>query len=212
MQLYTFPSSPFGCKVKAVIYACGQEKNIAIEEFHPWQTDSFFRDLNPLGKIPVLKISDSQAIYDSPVICEYIMEQSGKLNEFMPDKYKSLKVQALVDGMAEAAVSIRYERVFRPKHLQSIDWYDRQYMALNLGLKHLNDQCDSVLSQHLLFENLCVASFLSYVELRFPESDFQKDYKKLFAWYEKFIGTYPVLEAAKAKDKTPPSTIMRLEK
>ena len=179
MILYSFPSSPFGCKVKAVILACGQTKNITIEEFHPWQPDSFFRELNPLGKIPALKISSDEVLFDSPVICEYVMEKAKKIQALMPDKFKSLKIQALVDGMADAAVSMRYEHFFRPKHLQCEDWHDRQYLALTLGLQYLDNRLDKDLNQELLFENLCVATFLSYVDLRFSDKPFRKNYKKL---------------------------------
>ena len=67
MILYSFPSSPFGCKVKAVILTCGLEKEVTIKEFHPWLPDPKFRDLNPLGKIPVLQFEE-EAIFDSTVM------------------------------------------------------------------------------------------------------------------------------------------------
>lgn len=212
MILYSFPSSPFGCKVKAVILACGQTKNITIEEFHPWQPDSFFRELNPLGKIPALKISSDEVLFDSPVICEYVMEKAKKIQALMPDKFKSLKIQALVDGMADAAVSMRYEHFFRPKHLQCEDWHDRQYLALTLGLQYLDNRLDKDLNQELLFENLCVATFLSYVDLRFSDKPFRKNYKKLYGWYEEYMQKHSFLEAAKAKEHPIPADITRLQK
>ena len=212
MILYSFPSSPFGCKVKAVILACEQTKNITVEEFHPWQPDAFFRELNPLGKIPALKVGSDEALFDSPVICEYIMDKAGKTKTLMPDKFKSLKIQALVDGMADAAVSMRYERFFRPKHLQCDDWYDRQHLALTSGLQYLDSHLKTTLSQEIVFENLCVVTFLSYIDLRFPEASFRKDYAKLYAWYDEFMNNHSFLAPAKAKDHPIPTNIMRLQK
>lgn len=212
MILYSFPSSPFGCKVKAIILACDQIKNITIEEFHPWQPDAFFRELNPLGKIPVLKISLEESLFDSPVICEYIMDKAGKSHALMPDKFKSLKIQALIDGMADAAVSMRYERFFRPKHLQCDDWHDRQYLALVSGLHYLESRVKTTLSQEIVFENLCTATLLSYLDLRFPESSFRKNYDTLYAWYDEFMKNHSFLEPAKAKDHPIPTNIMRLQK
>lgn len=214
MILYSFPSSPFGCKVKAVILACNLEKEIKVETFHPWLDDAFFRKLNPLGKIPALKIneSDVEALFDSPVICEYIMEKAGRLKALMPNRLKSLKVQALVDGMADAAVSMRYEHFFRPKHLQSEDWYNRQHMALTKGLQYLESGLNSILNQEILFENLCTATFLSYLDLRFADSTFHKDYEKLYNWYEKFMKKHTFLEEAKAKDHEIPANITSLKK
>ena len=208
MILYSFPTSPFGCKVKSVIFACGLEKDITIEEFHPWLPYTEFRKLNPLGKIPVLKTVDD-AIFDSTVICEYLMEKSGMLEKLMPNRIKSLKIQSLVDGLADAAVAIRYELFFRPEHLRCLDWYDRQYLAFVSGLKYL-DQFN--LSIELRFENLCLATFLSYLEVRFSDSNFEQTFQNLYNCYADFMLAHPFLEAAKAKDHPVPAGITRLEK
>ena len=212
MILYTFPSSPFGCKVKSVILACAEEKNITIEEFHPWQPDSFFRELNPLGKIPTLKIDNNESIFDSAVICEYIIEKAKKSSKLMPNRIKSLKIQALIDGMADAAVSIRYERFFRPQHLQCEDWYNRQYLALESGLKYLNSNLKKCTEESLCFENLCIATFLSYIDLRFSDSTFRENYKNIFSWYDQFRKDQTKFEPAMAKDKPVPDNILRLNK
>ena len=208
MILYSFPSSPFGCKVKAVILACGLEKAVEIKEFHPWLPDAEFRLLNPLGKIPVLQVEDD-AIFDSPVICEYLMEKSGMLEKLVPDRIKSLKIQALVDGIADAAVAIRYELFFRPAHLRCLDWHERQHLALVSGLEYLNK---SSLSMDIRFDTLCVAMLLSYLEIRFADAGFENTFKNLYEWYYGFMQKHPFLEASKAKDHPVPSGITRLEK
>ena len=74
MQLYTWPTSPFGAKVWAVAIVTGQNACITKVPYHPWQADSELSQLNPLNKIPVLITSDGEALYDSPVICEYLIE------------------------------------------------------------------------------------------------------------------------------------------
>lgn len=211
MILFSFPSSPFGCKVKAVIFACGSQETVTIKEWHPWQPGTEFRKLNPLGKIPVLQTSD-QAIFDSPVICEYLMEKTGMLAKLMPNRFKSLKIQALVDGMNDAAISMRYERYFRPLHLQCNDWYDRQHLTLTRGLEYFEDNLEDQLNNLLLFENLCAATMLSYFEIRFADLGFAKTYPKLYHWYDKFIDSHPFLESAKAKDHPIPADILRLQK
>lgn len=212
MILYSFPSSPFGCKVNAVILACKEESNITIENFHPWVDDSTFRTLNPLGKIPVLKTDKDEALFDSSVICEYIMERAGKLNILMPNKIKSLKIQALIDGMADAAVSMRYEYFFRPKQQQCEDWYKRQYNALTNSLMYLESHLEDLLNLEILFENLCAATFISYLDLRFFDSPFHKEHIKLYKWYQNFMETHLFLEQAKAKDHPIPTNITRLQK
>lgn len=212
MILYSFPSSPFACKVRAVILACEQEVNISIENFHPWIEDPAFRALNPLGKIPVLKTDEHGAIFDSPVICEYIMDKARKLEDLMPNRIKSLKIQALVDGMADAAISMRYEYFFRPKQLQCKDWYDRQQKAIMHGLSYLECHIKNILNHALLFENLCVATFLSYLDLRFSEEAFHRNYEKLYEWYQQFLQQHTFLEKSKAKDHPIPTNITCLQK
>jgi glutathione S-transferase len=208
MILYSFPSSPFGCKVKAVILACGLEQDVAIKEFHPWLPDLNFRKLNPLGKIPVLQDGED-TIFDSNVICEYLMEKSGIAEKLMPERIKSLKIQALVDGIADAAVAIRYELFFRPEHLRCLDWHERQQLALVSGLEYLNKNS---LSVDVRFDNLCVAMLLSYLEVRFADAVFENTFKNLYEWYYGFMQKHPFLEASKAKDCPVPSGIIRLEK
>src|ERR1700744_4871632 len=75
-----------------------------------------FRRINPLGKIPALVLDDGSAIFDSPVICEYLNELGG--GKFFPGnsiwrassgKWKALTLQALGDGLADAAVAIMME-------------------------------------------------------------------------------------------------------
>src|SRR5580700_8119798 len=71
-----------------------------------------FRRINPLGKIPVLVLDDGSALFDSPVICEYLNQYGG--GKFFPGmslwrqnsgRWKALCLQALGDGIGDAAVA-----------------------------------------------------------------------------------------------------------
>lgn len=50
MQLYTWPTSPFGAKVWAVALAAGLDTEIQKILYHPWQADAELSKLNPLNK------------------------------------------------------------------------------------------------------------------------------------------------------------------
>lgn len=80
MKLYTTPSSPFGAKVWAVALATGMDKRIEKVLYNPWQNDLALSKLNPLNKIPVLQINANESLYDSPVICQYLIDRSAKHN------------------------------------------------------------------------------------------------------------------------------------
>ena len=75
--------------------------------------DEKIRAVNPLGKIPALILDDGSAIYDSPVICEYLDELGG--GHFFPraslfkaaeGRWRALTLQALGDGLADAVVRL----------------------------------------------------------------------------------------------------------
>ena len=139
MKLYTWPTSPFGAKVWAVAIAAGLDDSITKVLYHPWQTDPELSKLNPLNKIPVLITQENETLYDSPVICEYLIEQSGK-KELLENKWCNLRWQALADGIMDAGVLVRYETYFRPGHLQCKDWLNRQLSAIHRGLDILSQE------------------------------------------------------------------------
>ena len=109
MKLYTNPATPFGRKAQVIAHELGLK--LEIVKTLPVQ-DAEFRRVNPLGKIPALVLDDGSVIFDSPVICEYLNHSGG--GKFFPGtnifrnnsgRWKALVLQALGDGIAEAAVA-----------------------------------------------------------------------------------------------------------
>ena len=70
MRLFGTPGSPFARKVRIVL----EEKRIPHEYIieRGAAPGSRVPQFNPLGKVPVLALDDGRAIYDSPVIVEYL--------------------------------------------------------------------------------------------------------------------------------------------
>ena len=69
---------------------------------------------NPLSKIPTLVLDDGRALYDSPVICEYLDALDGKPQLFPLDRKRrilALRRQALGDGFLDLLVLARNERL-----------------------------------------------------------------------------------------------------
>ena len=109
MKLYSNTASPFARKCRVVAHELG----LKLEEIRtlPVQ-DENFRRINPLGKIPALVLDDGSVLIDSPVICEYLNDLGG--GKFFPGtsafrhnsgRWKALGLQALGDGLADAAVA-----------------------------------------------------------------------------------------------------------
>src|SRR3546814_16714217 len=70
---------------------------------------------SPRGKVPALELPDGVTLYDSPVVCEFLdTEASGSLFPPRgPKRWRSLRRQALGDGLAEAVVR-RFVELRRP--------------------------------------------------------------------------------------------------
>ena len=70
MKLYGSDTSPYVRKARILIL----EKDINCDWVleRPADAGGRFRELNPLGKIPVLERDDGEVLFDSPVIVEYL--------------------------------------------------------------------------------------------------------------------------------------------
>jgi glutathione S-transferase len=212
MNLYNFPSSPFGAKVLAVIYACGLQKSVQVIETHPWKSNSGLRAMNPLNKIPVLELDDGEVIFDSAVICEYLIEISGNPKLWGANRLQTLKMQALIDGAIDSAVLMRYERFFKPRYLQSEDWYERQKLALVSAIEYIDSNVLSLLNNEILFANICASMMVSYIELRFKDQPWRKNYYNLYNWYDSYIAQHNFLNECKVKDCPIPDNIECIRK
>jgi glutathione S-transferase len=189
MKLYTWPTSPFGAKVKAVAKAVHLYDELDIISMHPWEIDSHLVQLNPLGKIPILLLENGLILYDSPVICEYLDDLSEYESLFPkeePNRWLALRQQAEADGLMDAAVLARYETHFRPEYLQSQDWLHRQLRVINRTLDHFN-RSSSDWDHSLTIGTITIATCLSYLTLRYPALNWSEGREHLRSWYEKML-------------------------
>ena len=70
MKLIIATPSPYARKVRVVL----REKNVEFEEIIdvPWNRDTVTKNLNPLGKIPILIEDGNEPLFDSKVIVQYL--------------------------------------------------------------------------------------------------------------------------------------------
>src|SRR5262245_29424357 len=107
--------SPFGRKARIAVSVLGLDGKVKAE---PATTqDASVHQQNPLGKVPVLVLDDGSAIYDSPVILEYLDHLAGG-GKILPKDFgarlAALKLQALADGLMDASILVVYEGRYRP--------------------------------------------------------------------------------------------------
>jgi len=130
MKLYYAQKSPFTRKALVVAFEAGVEDKfdkIDGSTTTPINPDAAIA--NPLKKLPALELDDGTALFDSPVVCEYLDAELGDGTIF-PKKssacWTALRFQTLADGLLDAAVLLRYENTLRPENLRWDDWCSGQ--------------------------------------------------------------------------------------
>lgn len=184
MKLSFTPSSPYTRKVLVVAHELGIADRIEPFTINPRTETEKLVPLNPLSKIPVLITDSGEAIYDSPVICEYIDAEFGN-GRFLPRsgalRWQVLTGAALADGILDAAILIRNERA-RPVDRQFAEWTDWQMRRVNTGLDRLEETLDS-LGSELDLRHVGAGCTLGYLEYRLPEERLLDRRPRLKAWY-----------------------------
>ena len=196
MRLYFNPASPFVRKVRVTAHELGLSDDIELihTSLTPVSPHEELRASNPVGKIPALILADGTALYDSPVICEYLDTLAGG-NRIFPAtgaaRWTALRRQAIADGVMDAAVLTRYEEAVRPKELRWQGWIDGQFLKIRTALDSLERES---LEGTLDIGTISIACALSYLDLRFANEDWRATRPQLAAWAAA-IGQRPSLAA-----------------
>ena len=138
MKLLSNALSPYGRKVKLTIAlkGLGSQIEMVSVDTNPG-TNVEINSANPLGKIPALVLDDKTPIFDSNVICEYLdslkpapvlFPKSG------PERWKTLVLGSLADGILDAALLLVYENRFRPEEKWHAPWQQRQQAKIDRAL------------------------------------------------------------------------------
>ena len=120
MRLFCTLTSPYARKVRVVL----AEKKIDFELVvdNP-RSSELISQYNPLARVPVLVLDDDSAVYDSPVIVEYL-DNVAPNSKLMPQPNRErIEVkcrEALADGLIDAAVAIRLEMMRPAKQRTSL--------------------------------------------------------------------------------------------
>jgi glutathione S-transferase len=182
MKLYTSLTSPYGRKARVML----AEKRIDFElvQTDVWDPNSELLKFNPLGKVPCLLLDDGNALYDSPVILDYL-DSVTPVGHLIPEttrpRIQVKRWEALADGILDAAIAIVLEKKRAPQ-LQNSDWIARQSGKIERGLKVMSQDLGETAwctGHSFNLADIVVGCALMYLDFRFAEVNWRKDYPNL---------------------------------
>lgn len=181
MRLLSSPTSPFARKVIASAIARGV--TLEIVDVNPHASPPELLAANPLSKIPCLLLEDGTAVFDSPVICEYL-DTLGAAPSLMPAagpaRLRAAIMQALADGIMDAAFARRMQ-VSLPQDEGRIAFDTRQKAAVERGLDRLEAAPPEGLHDTGAIAAACA---LGYLDFRFAAEPWRDTRPALAAWFE----------------------------
>jgi len=197
VQLYQAAVSPFARKVRVLVREKGLLGRVEEITVNPLADPRELQAVNPLGKVPALVLADGCALFDSPVICEYLDTISGA-PRFLPKegerRWQVLRLQALADGMMDAAVAMVYESR-RPDPQRSAEWQQRRRDGILRSLSLLETGVVMLASPAHL-GSIAVGCALGYIDFRLPELDWRRDHPRLTLAYEQ-LSALPSMQATR---------------
>lgn len=188
MRLWQNPASPFARKVRIVV----REANLSarVEELatmvSPVSPNKDLAACNPLVKIPALQLDDGAVLYDSTVICEYLdtLNLGQRLIPPGDARWAALRLQALCNGILEAAVLCRYEMAVRPEDFRWQGWIDGQFTKIRNGLDALEREVPHWGASFQIGQ-ITAACVTGYLDFRFASEPWRDTRPQLAAWHQR---------------------------
>lgn len=199
LVLRSSPASPFGRKVKIAAHLLGLMDRIEITAADTTDPSEPLRQQNPLGKIPTLVLPEGTTLFDSRVIVEYLdhLAGGGQLIPQGEERFAQLRLQALADGLMDAALIQVYEVRFRPAEGRNADWVSHQAGKVSRTLLALELSPPAFEGTPRVGE-IALACALGYLDLRF-EGSWRTEHPKLVAWLDDFAARVPAFEDTRFK-------------
>ena len=206
LKLRNSATSPYVRKVRVLLLETGLEDRVELIDtlVTPINPNAELNVDNPIGKVPVLLTKNGMALYDSPVICEYLDSLHSGTKMFPVNgvsRWLALRRQALGDGLLDAAILGRYESTLRPAAKLWEDWLDAQIGKIDRSLGAMEAealQLEGVVN----IGTITIACALGYLDFRYSEMNWRTERPALTAWYDD-ISLRPSMVATVAPNADP---------
>ena len=206
MQLHSSPTSPYVRKVRILLLETGLDAQVeqVSRAVTPTSPNAELNADNPIGKVPALLTDDGMALYDSPVICEYLDSLHDGTKMFPapgPARWRALCRQALGDGVLDAAILGRYETSLRPAEMLWPAWLEAQLLKVDRSLDAMQAEA-AELGGTVDIGTITFACALGYLDFRYGDMGWRGNRPDLAVWYDNFAQR-PAMQATRAPDADP---------
>ena len=204
MKLFYSPTSPYVRKVLVVAIEKGVDDKIERCPINVLEPHADFLAHNPLGKIPVLITDNGEALYDSPVIAEYVDTFFGEPRLIPPAgaaRFRALRQQALADGLLDAGV-LRLLEGRRPEAERSQTWTAKQTAVIARALDALEAEAGE-LHDAVTIGPVSIGCALGFLDFRFPHEPWRNARPELARWFERFSQRRSMQETVPRDPSTP---------
>jgi len=187
IRLLSSPASPFVRKVRVLLIETDQQDvEIVDVAASPLGGEASLNAAAPLGKIPALERDSGPTLFDSRVICRFLdhRAQAGLYPEAR--LWDTLTLEALADGIMDAAVISVYEKRTRPEEMWYQPWLDAQWQKVSRGLDALERQWVSHLHGPFDMGQIAVGCALSYLDFRHGDTGWRDGRDALANWHKGF--------------------------
>ncbi len=182
MKLYASPASSFARKIRVMLIEKGVEHEVQM--LNLWEPNDL-QAINPIGKVPALKLDDGRVLISSPLIADYVDSVFPQPRFIPADPEGRLEVrrwEALADGTMEAVSASLYEMRFHDEATRSRAWLDRQRGKIDAGMATLERMLGArrwCVGEAMTLADVAITCHLGFIGLRAPQFFPRQRYPRL---------------------------------
>ena len=186
------PASPYVRKVRMAAFKAGMDKKLELIIANTQDEKDDIRNLNPLGKIPIVTKPDGSSLFDSRVIIDHFNRVGGGLiPDNGDDRDTVLTRAALVEGLIDASLLIVYSDRYAGGETPSKVWADLQKGKIDRTLDFLeNDLTNWTNPIGFDLANIGLVTALGYLTFR-EVRDWKTNRPKMQEWYQNIGSNLP---------------------
>jgi glutathione S-transferase len=189
MKLYHSPTSPYVRKVRVLLHETGQSDDVELVTAGgtPFTPSGALMDKNPLTKVPALELPDGAMLFDSRVICAYFDDRAKSgLYQSGAAHWQTRTLEALSDGILDAALLIVFEGRLRPQDKQMGEWCDAQWAKIERACAAMERDWMDHLAGPFDMGQIAAGCALSYLDFRLDARGWRQGNDALATWFKTF--------------------------